>query len=65
MRNMLSRRSFIGSAALAASALGSSSLFAPAAELPRESAASGIAPIRLGLASYTFRNFNRVQMIAS
>ncbi len=62
MTSMLSRRSFIGSGAVAAAAFGPGAVFAPAGELPRESPAGGVA-IRLGLASYTFRNFNRAQMI--
>jgi sugar phosphate isomerase/epimerase len=60
---MLSRRNFIGSGALAAAAFGSGGVFALGRKLSWESPASGVAPIRLGLASYTFRNFNRAQMI--
>jgi sugar phosphate isomerase/epimerase len=64
MTNMLSRRNFIGSGALAAVAFGSGGVFAPTGELAKASPASGVASrIRLGLASYTFRNFNRAQMI--
>jgi len=57
----ISRRTFLGSSALAAAALTTNP--ARAAAEPR--AASGApSPIRLGLASYTFRNFSRAQMIA-
>ena len=55
----MSRRSFAGSAALAAAALAAPGW---ARQSPSPGAAS---PIRLGLASYTFRNFSRAQMIAS
>jgi sugar phosphate isomerase/epimerase len=64
MTNVISRRNFIGSGALAGAALGSGGVFAPAWELAKEqSAVSDESPIRLGLASYTFRNFSRAQMI--
>jgi sugar phosphate isomerase/epimerase len=61
MKNTLSRRNFVQSGALIAAASVTSSavpLFAqptPAAGKP--------SPIHLGLASYTFRNFTRAQMI--
>jgi sugar phosphate isomerase/epimerase len=53
----LSRRNFVRSGALAAAALATSS---------RVKAADGEAtlPVRLGLCSYTFRNFDRAQLIA-
>ena len=63
MKNMPSRRNFIASSALAAAAFGSGGVLASAGELLKESSGSGVA-IRLGLASYTFRNFNRAQMIS-
>lgn len=55
MRARVSRRSFVGSGALAAAAY----------VLPGSAAAAmdvGL-PVNLGLASYTFRNFDRAQMI--
>jgi sugar phosphate isomerase/epimerase len=60
MNAALSRRSFVGSLAVAGAACGIRSSFAMLAP----SAASGKqSPIRLGIASYTFRNFTRAQMI--
>jgi sugar phosphate isomerase/epimerase len=60
-RKILSRRDFVRSGALVAGAFaGPRELFA----LAQERASSGAAsPIRLGLASYTFRNFTRAQLI--
>ena len=61
MENTLSRRDFARSGALVAAAFAASSdVFALAQERPSADEAS---PIRLGLASYTFRNFSRAQMI--
>jgi sugar phosphate isomerase/epimerase len=61
MKNGLSRRDFVRSGALVAAALtASKAVLAAAAGHP--SVDEG-APIRLGLASYTFRNFSRAQMI--
>src|ERR1700674_899304 len=61
MKNSFSRRDFIRSEALAASAfVASSDVFALAQQRPTAGEAS---PVRLGLASYTFRNFSRAQMI--
>src|ERR1700722_356306 len=57
MTMMLSRRDFVRSGALAAAAYASSS---GAQTTPPAEAAS---PVRLGLASYTFRNFDRAQLI--
>jgi sugar phosphate isomerase/epimerase len=60
-KNILSRRNFVCSGALLAAAFAASKeVFAQAAE--RAPADEGSA-IRLGLASYTFRNFSRAQMI--
>jgi sugar phosphate isomerase/epimerase len=56
----ISRRSFLSNAALAAAAL--SGPAALSADQPRE-ASGKPAPIKLGLASYTFREFTRAQMI--
>jgi sugar phosphate isomerase/epimerase len=61
MKNTLSRRDFACSSALVAAAFAASSdVFALAQERPSADEAS---PLRLGLASYTFRNFSRAQMI--
>jgi sugar phosphate isomerase/epimerase len=61
MKNSFSRRSFICSGAFAAAAFAASSdVFRPAQERPPAAEAS---PVRLGLASYTFRNFSRAQLI--
>ncbi len=58
-KNIFSRRDFVRSAALVAAAFAApSNVFALAQESP-----SSHEPIRLGLASYTFRNFNRAQLI--
>ena len=61
MKNVLSRRNFVRSGALAAAAYATSSAV-PAAGLaaPAHDAAS---PVNLGLCSYTFRNFDRAQLI--
>jgi sugar phosphate isomerase/epimerase len=58
MKTILSRRAFIRSTALTGAAL----------SLPHDVGATSpkpapISPIRLGLASYTFRNFTRTQLI--
>ena len=61
MRNSFSRREFVRSGALAAA------VFAAPGDLlataPERTSTDGASPIRLGLASYTFRNFSRAQMI--
>jgi sugar phosphate isomerase/epimerase len=60
-RNTLSRRDFARSGALVAAAFAASpNSFALARQSPSASEAS---PIRFGVASYTFRNFTRAQMI--
>jgi hypothetical protein len=59
--NSLSRRDFVRSGAVLTAALAApSGLFPLAQERPL---ADKELPVRLGLASYTFRNFSRVQMI--
>jgi sugar phosphate isomerase/epimerase len=58
--NHLSRRAFLSNAALSAAALSAPSL--PADAQPREASGKPM-PIKLGLASYTFREFPRAQMI--
>ena len=61
MKNILSRRSFVGSGALAAAAYATSNVM-PAVALA--AAPSDTAPpVNLGLCSYTFRNFDRAQLI--
>jgi sugar phosphate isomerase/epimerase len=61
MKNNLSRRNFIRTGALTAAAFAASSdVFALAQDRPTAGEAS---PVRLGLASYTFRNFSRAQLI--
>ena len=57
MKMILSRRDFVRSSAVAAAACATSTrvLAAPTIEVA--------SPVRLGLASYTFRNFDRAQLI--
>jgi sugar phosphate isomerase/epimerase len=58
--NTFSRRDFVRSSALVAGAMAASSdILAFGQEHPSDKAS----PIRLGLASYTFRNFSRIQLI--
>ena len=60
-KNSLSRRDFVRSGVLAAAACAvPSDVFSRAQQPPSTNEAS---PISLGLASYTFRNFSRAQMI--
>ncbi len=60
-KSAVSRRDFIRSGALVTSALAApTGLLAP---LHAQPAAEKALPIQLGLASYTFRNFSRAQMI--
>jgi sugar phosphate isomerase/epimerase len=62
MDSTFSRRAFVRTGALAAAAVAASGPSFAAAAGPR--AASGKpSPVRLGLCSYTFRNFTRAQMI--
>jgi sugar phosphate isomerase/epimerase len=56
----ISRRSFVQSGALAAACAVSGAVPAMAEAIP---AAGKPSPIKLGLASYTFRNFSRAQLI--
>ncbi len=60
MKNTFSRRSFMQSGALATACAFSAAGPAAAEAVPASGKPS---PIRLGLASYTFRNFTRAQMI--
>jgi sugar phosphate isomerase/epimerase len=58
MKNILSRRNFIRSSALAAAAYAASPAVAQAA-----TQGDSELPVHLGVASYTFRNFNRAQLM--
>jgi sugar phosphate isomerase/epimerase len=60
MMNRLSRRTFLGTSALAAAACATS----PTQLLAAPEPTAGM-PVRLGLCSYTFRNFDRAQLIGS
>jgi sugar phosphate isomerase/epimerase len=61
MKNKFSRRDFVCSAArVAAAFVATKDAFALAPQLP---GAQVSLPVRLGLASYTFRNFSRAQLI--
>jgi sugar phosphate isomerase/epimerase len=61
MNNAFSRRSFVQSGALAAAACAASGA---RLAFPQSTAVAAAAvPVRLGLASYTFRNFERAQLI--
>ncbi len=57
MKNTLSRRTFVRSGALAAAAYATSSTH------PAGAQTDASIPIRLGVASYTFRNFDRTHLI--
>jgi sugar phosphate isomerase/epimerase len=60
LKNVFSRRDFVRSGALAAAALAASNdVFAAAGRPPGDEGSA----IRLGVASYTFRNFSRAQLI--
>jgi sugar phosphate isomerase/epimerase len=61
MKDTISRRNFVRSAALVAATLAGSPAVLSQAQEP--AIAGDASPIRLGLASYTFRNFSRSQMI--
>ena len=64
MKNTVSRRNFLQAGALAAAACAVNGA-APAAAAAEAVAEKGKpSPIKLGLASYTFRNFTRAQLIA-
>jgi sugar phosphate isomerase/epimerase len=61
MKNTFTRRNFVRSGALAAGMFAApSEVFAFLKKQPSDDQAL---PLRLGVASYTFRNFNRVQLI--
>jgi sugar phosphate isomerase/epimerase len=60
-KNGFSRRDFVRSGVLGVAAIGAPGI--SFAGVPEPPAPDEPAPIRLGLASYTFRNFNRAQLI--
>jgi sugar phosphate isomerase/epimerase len=62
MKSILTRRSLLRSGALAAAAFAAPASLASLAQA--EPSADNASPLRLGLASYTFRNFTRTQLIA-
>jgi hypothetical protein len=62
MKNTFSRRSFVQSGALLAAA-GVTSKAVPSFGQAPAAAGGKPSPVHLGLASYTFRNFTRDQMI--
>jgi sugar phosphate isomerase/epimerase len=62
MKNTFSRRSFVQSGALVAAASVTSKAVPSFAQAPAQVSGKP-SPVRLGLASYTFRNFTRDQMI--
>jgi len=61
LNNTFSRRDFVRSGALAAGAMADTRIVS--ALLEGRHSTDETSPIRMGLASYTFRNFNRAQMI--
>jgi hypothetical protein len=61
MKTNLSRRTFVRSGALVAAAFAAPNPLIALAQ--KRSSTSADSTIRLGLASYTFRNFGRAQMI--
>jgi sugar phosphate isomerase/epimerase len=64
VKNTFSRRDFVRSGALTAAALAAPrGVFALAQTQEHAPPADDASPIRLGLASYTFRNFTRAQLI--
>src|SRR6185437_869791 len=63
MKNTFSRRSFVQSGALVAAASVTSGSVVARALPPVAKSSPKPSPIHLGIASYTFRNFTRAQMI--
>ena len=62
MKNTFSRRNFLQSSAVVAAVAASSALIHPV-QAEAVPASGKPSPIKLGLASYTFRNFTRAQLI--
>jgi sugar phosphate isomerase/epimerase len=63
MTNLLQRRTFLSLTAMATAAAAVPRAYARIAQT--SAAASGNPPVRIGMCSYTFRNFDRAQLIAS
>jgi sugar phosphate isomerase/epimerase len=64
MKNTFSRRNFLQSSALVAATAAATTVINPSSAQAEAVPASGKpSPIKLGLASYTFRNFTRAQLI--
>src|ERR1700757_3424586 len=63
MKYVFSRRCFVASSTAAAAALASSNQVFSAATHGRDPLPEETSPVRLGVASYTFRNFSRAPMI--
>ena len=61
MKNVFSRRGFVSSTGLVATSFAASTH--ALAWLPQPQPPDEASPIRLGVASYTFRNFNRAQLL--
>src|SRR5580700_7896192 len=61
MKRELSRRNFLRAGAMAGAAMSAPVMLSAAA--PAVPATGKPSPIKLGLASYTFRNFSRAQLI--
>jgi sugar phosphate isomerase/epimerase len=57
MKKIISRRTFVGTGALAAAA------YATSKAMPAAAPGDAAPPVNLGLCSYTFRNFDRAQLI--
>jgi len=64
MNTTLTRRGFLRTSAIAAAACAASGTTALPAFAEPSTKSGSLSPIRLGLASYTFRNFTRAQLIA-
>jgi sugar phosphate isomerase/epimerase len=64
MKNTISRRNFLQSSTFVAASTAATAFISPASAPAEAIPASGKpSPIKLGLASYTFRNFTRAQLI--
>jgi len=63
MKQGISRRNFLRTAALTGAALSSAGVLPASASAEPKAASGKPSPIKLGLASYTFREFSRAQMI--
>jgi sugar phosphate isomerase/epimerase len=64
MKNTISRRTFLQSSTIVAASTAATAFINPASAQAETIPASGKpSPVRLGLASYTFRNFTRAQLL--